>query len=77
MFATRGVAMCLLWGFGAFRMVQFGVFWSIFSSFFYFQKSKKNNFFIKIIINCNHVLARGSRSMVHSPLIIFIKGCNL
>ena len=34
-------------------------------------------FYTKIMINCSHVLARGSRSMVHSPLIIFIKGCNL
>ena len=40
-------------------------------------KSLKISFFTKIIINCSHVLARGSRSMVHSPLIIFIKGCNL
>ena len=31
---------------------------------------------INIMINCSHVLARGSRSMIHCPLIIFIKGCN-
>ena len=30
-----------------------------------------------MIINCSHVLARESRSMIHSPLIIFIQGCNL
>ena len=58
-------------------MVQFGAFWSIFSLFFYFQKVYKYHFYTKIIINCSHVLARGSRSMVHSSLIIFIKGCNL
>ena len=49
----------------------------IFIIFFYFQKVLKYHFNTKIIINCSHVLARGSRSMVHSPLIIFIKGGNL
>ena len=33
--------------------------------------------YTNIIINCSPVLARGSRSMVHSPLIIFIRGGNL
>ena len=45
--------------------------------FFLLSKSLKISFLYKIIINCCHVLARGSRNMVHSPLIIFIKGCNL
>ena len=58
-------------------MVQFGAFWSIFSYIFLISKSLKISFYTKIIINCSHVLARGSRSMVHSPLIMFIKGCNL
>ena len=44
---------------------------------FLLSKSLKISFFTKIIINCSHVLARGSRSIIHSPLIIFIKGCNL
>ena len=26
------------------------------------------------MINCSHVLARGFRSMIHCPLIIFFKG---
>ena len=56
------------------NLVRFGAY---FHKFFTFKKSKNIIFFTKIIINCSHVLARGSRSMVHSPLIIFIKGCNL
>ena len=48
-----------------------------FYKFFTFKKSKNIIFFTKTIINCSHVLARGSRSMVHSLLIIFIKGCTL
>ena len=77
--ATRGVAMRLLGGLGAcfpenfFRMVHFGAY---FHKLFTFKKSK-NVIFIQIFINCSHVLARGSRSMVHSPLIVFIKGYNL
>ena len=39
--------------------------------FFLLSKSLKISFYTKIIINCSHVLARGSRSMVHSPLVIF------
>ena len=50
--------------------VRFGAY---FHKFFTFKKSKNIIFFTKIIINCSHVLARGSRSMVHSPLIIFEK----
>ena len=82
--ATRGVAMRLLGGFeGMFprkfvlewcNLVPFGEY---FHKVFTFKKSKNIIFYTKIIINCSHVLARGSRSMVHSPLIIFIKGCNL
>ena len=48
-----------------------------FHNFYTFKKSKKYYFFTKIIINCSHVHARGSRSMVHSPLRTCIKGCNL
>ena len=44
---------------------------------FLLSQSLKYHFYTKIIINCSHVFARGSRSMVRSPLIIFIKGCNL
>ena len=81
--ATRGVAKRLLGGSGACfpkffggdlcNLVRFGAY---FHKFFTYEKSKNIIFFTKIIINCSHVLARGSRSMVHSPLI-FIKGCNL
>ena len=42
-----------------------------FHKFFTFKKSKNIIFYTKIVINCSHILARGSRSMVHSPLIIF------
>ena len=80
----RGVAMRLLGGFGGMvpqkknfewcNLVRFGAY---FHNFFTFKKSKNIIFFTKIIINCSHVLARGSRCMIHSPLIIFIKGCNL
>ena len=81
--ATRGVTKRLLGGSGACfpkifwgewcNLVRFGAY---FHKCFTFKKSKNIFFFTKIIINCSHVLARGSRSMVHSPLI-FIKGCNL
>ena len=81
--ATRGVAKRLLGGSGACfpknilgewsNLVRFGAY---FHKFFTYKKSKNIIFFTKKIINCSHVLARGSRSMVHSPLI-FIKGCNL
>ena len=50
---------------GAICMVRFGAY---FHNFFTFKKSKNIIFFTKIIINCSHVYARGSRSMVHSPL---------
>ena len=33
--------------------------------------------YTKIMINYSHILARGSMSMIHCPLIIFIKECNL
>ena len=56
------------------NLVRFGAY---FHKFFTFKKSKNIIFFTKTIINCSHVLARGSRSMVHSPLIIFIKECNI
>ena len=56
------------------NLVRFGAY---FHKVFTFKKSKNIIFFTKIIINCSHVLARGSRIMVHSPLIIFIKECNL
>ena len=49
----------------------------IFIIFFFTFTSLKYHFYTKIIKNCSHVFARGSRSMVRSPLIIFIKGCNL
>ena len=78
---TRGIATRLLEGSGAcFRekkilMVQFGVY---FHNFFLLSKSLKISFLYKNSYkNCSPVLARGSRSMVHSPLIIFIKGGNL
>ena len=48
-----------------------------FHNFYTFKKSKNIIIFTKIIINCSHVHARGSRSMVHSPQRTFIKGCNL
>ena len=73
--ATRGVAMrlnCAI--FEWCNLVRFGAY---FHKFLTFKKSKNFIFIQKIIINCSHVLARESRSMVHSPLIIFIKGCNL
>ena len=45
-------------------LVRFGAYFHN----FLLSKSLKISFFTKIIINCSHVLARGSRSMVHSPL---------
>ena len=53
------------------NFVRFGAY---FHNFFTFKKSKNVISIQKIIINCSHVLASGSRSMVHSPLIILIKG---
>ena len=55
------------------NLVRFGAY---FHKFLLTKSLKIYFFFTKIVINCSHVLARGSRSMVHSPLI-FIKGCNL
>ena len=53
-------------------MVRCGAY---FHQIFTLKKSKNIHFFYtKIMINCSHVLARGSRSMIHCPLIIFIKG---
>ena len=82
-FATCGVAKRLLGGSGAcFPKIVLGngAIWCVLEHIsinFLLSKSLKISFFFtKIIINCSHVLARGSRSMVHSPLI-FIKGCNL
>ena len=74
--ATRGVAMRLLEKmFEWCNLVQFGALYgAYFHNFFTFKKSKNIIFYTKIFINCSHVLARGSRSMVHSSLIIFIKG---
>ena len=81
--ATRDVAMRLLGGFGGMLPRKFFLnvaIWCvlehIFINFLLSKSLKISFFFTKIIINCSHVLARGSRSMVHSPLIIFIKGCN-
>ena len=83
-FGGGGYATRLLGGFGGMlprkiffewcNLVRFGAY---FHKFFTFKKSKNIIFFTKIIINYSHVLARGSRSMVHSPRITFIKGCNL
>ena len=81
--ATRGIATRLLGGLWAcFPEKKFlnGAIWCVLKHMvinFLLSKSLKISFFSKIIVNCSHVLARGSRSMVHSPLIIFIKGCNL
>ena len=69
----------LLGGFGGIFLLN-GAIWCVLEHIFIFfllSKSLKISFFTKIIINCSHVLARGTRSMIHSPLIIFIKGCNL
>ena len=81
--ATRGVAKRLLGGSGYASPKKFlgnGAIWCVLehiSIIFLLTKNLRILFFFtKIIINCSHVLARGSRSMVHSPLI-FIKGCNL
>ena len=80
--ATRGVVMRLLGGFGDMlprKIFLNGAIWCVLEHIFIkFLLSKSLKIFIqKIIINCSHVLAKESRSMVHSPLIIFIKGCNL
>ena len=48
----------------------------IFINFLLSKSLKIFIYYTKIMINCSHVLARGSRSMIHCPLIIFIKGCN-
>ena len=49
----------------------------IFINFLLSKSPKIFFFYTKIMINCSNVLAKGSRSMIHCPLIIFIKGCNL
>ena len=80
--ATRGVAMRLLGGFGGMlprNKFLNGAIWCVLEHIFIIFLLSKSlyRFYTKMIINCSHVLARGSRSMVHSPLIILIKGCNL
>ena len=82
--STRGVAKRLLGGFGACfpeKKIFNGTIWCflehIFINFLLSKSLKIFIFYTKTMINCSHVLSRGSRSMIHSPLIIFIKGCNL
>ena len=78
-----GLAKRLLGGFGGMlprkKFLNRAIWCVLEHIFINFLLSKSLKIFIyytKIMINCSHVLARGSRSMIHSPLIIFIKGCN-
>ena len=79
--ATLGYAKRLLGGFGAWfpekKILESCVLEHIFIIFLLSKSLKILIFYTKIMINCSHVHARGSRSMIHCPLIIFIKGCNL
>ena len=55
------------------NLVRFGAY---FHNFLISKSLKIFIYYTKIMIKCSHVLARGSRSMIHCLLIIFIKGCN-
>ena len=76
--ATRDVAKRLLGGFGGMLpRINFlnGAIWCvlehIFINFSLSNSLKIFIFYTKIMINCSHVLAMGSSSMIHCPLIIF------
>ena len=70
----RDVAKRLLGGFGGMlpliNFLEWCVLEHIFINFSLSKSLKIFIFYTKIMINCSHVLARGSRSMIHCPQFI-------